>query len=87
MEAKTEKIYPSALFESKGIALKQRLQKKLDDVKSFKNHINNIKKMITYFKEKNNKSKKIYKKFNTLTTILKSYHTFVIIATTNVSIN
>ena len=38
--------------------LEQRLEKKLNDVNSFSNLINNIKEMITYFKEKNNKSKK-----------------------------
>ena len=41
--------------------------------------------MITYFKDKNNKSKKKYKKYKTLTTILKSFDTFVIIATTSSS--
>ena len=41
--------------------------------------------MITYFKNKNNKSKKKFKK-KTLTTILKSFDTFVIIATTSSSI-
>ena len=42
--------------------------------------------MITYFKDKNNKSKKKYKKYKTLTTILKSFDTIVIIATTSTSI-
>ena len=39
--------------------------------------------MITYFKDKNNKSEKIYKKYETLITILKSIDTFVTIATTS----
>ena len=43
--------------------------------------------MITYFKDKNNKSKKRYKKYKTLTTILKSFDTIVNIATTPSSIN
>ena len=43
--------------------------------------------MITYFKDKNNKSKKRYKNYKTITTILKSFDTFVIIATTSSSIN
>ena len=34
-------------------------------------------------KEKNNKSKKKYKKYKTTTTLLKSFDTFVIIATTS----
>ena len=42
--------------------------------------------MITYFKDKNKKSKKKYKKYETLTTILKSFDTIVIIATTSSSI-
>ena len=53
---------------------------------SFINHINNIKEMITYFKDKNNKSKKIYKKYKTMTTKLKSFDTSVNIATTSTSI-
>ena len=42
--------------------------------------------MITYFKDKNHKSKKKYKNYRTITTILKSFDTFVIIATTSSSI-
>ena len=42
--------------------------------------------MITYVKDKNNKSKKKLRKYETLTTILKSFDTFVIIATTSSSI-
>ena len=41
--------------------LEQKLEKKIIDVNSFNNHINNIKEMITYSKNKNNKSKKRYK--------------------------
>ena len=57
MEAKTDKLYPSApLLEN--IDLEKRLEKKINNVSSFNNHINNIKEMITYFKDKNKKSKK-----------------------------
>ena len=42
--------------------------------------------MITYFKDKNNKSKKRHKNYKTITTILKSFDRFVIIATTSSSI-
>ena len=42
--------------------------------------------MITYFKDKNNKSKKKYKKYKTITILLKSFDTFVIIAKTSTSI-
>ena len=41
--------------------------------------------MITCFKDKNNKSKRNYKTYKALTTILKSIYTFVIIATTSTS--
>ena len=57
MEQKFDKLYPSApLLEN--IDLEERLEKKINVVNSFNNHINNIKKMITYFKDKNKKSKK-----------------------------
>ena len=42
--------------------------------------------MITYFKHKNNKSKTRYKKNQTLTTVLKSFDTFVITVTTSSSV-
>ena len=56
MEVKTERLYPSAPLEN--IDLEQRLEKKFNDVNSFNNSINNIKEMITFFKDKTNKSKK-----------------------------
>ena len=85
MDQKTDELYPSApLLEN--IDLEKRLEKKINDVNSFNNHINNIKEMITNFKDKNNKSKRKYKKYKTLTTILKSFDTIVIIATTSTSI-
>ena len=58
----------------------------MNDVKSSNNHIDNIKELITYSKDKNNKSKIKYKNHETLTAILKSFDTFVIIATTSSSI-
>ena len=79
MEQKTDRLYPSAPLEN--IDLEQRVEIKINDVNSFNNSINNNRDMITYFKDKNNKSKKKYKKHKTLTTILKSFDTFVIIAT------
>ena len=42
--------------------------------------------MITYFKDKNNKSKKRYKNYKTLNTILESIDTIVIIGATSTSI-
>ena len=86
MDQKTGRLYPSKKFE-KDIDLEQRLEKRLNDVKSFNNQINNIKGMITYFKDKNNKSKKKYKKHKTMTTILKSFDTIVFVSTTSSSIS
>ena len=85
MEAKTDILYPSApLLEN--IDLEKRLEKKINDVNSFNNHINNIKGMITYFKDKNHKSKKKYKKYKTLNTVLESVDSVVIIGATSTSI-
>ena len=68
MEAKTDKLYPTApLLEN--IDLEKRLEKKINDVNSFNNHVNNTKEMISYFKDKNHKSKKRYKNFKTINTI------------------
>ena len=43
--------------------------------------------MITFFKDKNNKSKKKHKNYKTMTTKLKSFDTIVNIATTSSSIS
>ena len=85
METKTDKLYPSApLLET--IDLEKRLEKKINDVNSFNNHISNIKEMITYFKDKNNKSKKRYKNYKILNTVLESIDSIVIIGATSTSI-
>ena len=82
MEAKTDKLYPSApLLEN--IDLEKRLEKKINDVNSFNNHVNNTKEMITYFKDKNHKSKKKHKNYKTLNTVLESVDSIVIIAATS----
>ena len=85
MDHKTDKLYPSApLLEN--IDLERRLEKRINDANSFNNHINNIKEMITYFKDKNHKSKKKYKNYKTLNTVLESVDSIVIIAATSTSI-
>ena len=85
MEQKTDKLYPSApLLEN--IDLEKRLEKKINDVNSFNNHVNNIKEMITYFKDKNIKSKKKYKNNKTLNTVSESVDSIVIIGATSTSI-
>ena len=82
---KKHRLYPSVpLLEI--LDLEQRQQNKINDVICFNNHISNIKELITYFNDKNNNSKKNYKQYKTLTTNLKSFDTFVIIATTSSSI-
>ena len=60
MDQKCDRFYPSAPLQQDN--LEQRLEKKINDVNSFINHINNIKEMITNFKDKNNKSKNRLKK-------------------------
>ena len=85
MDQKTDKLYPTApLLEN--IDLEKQLEKKINDVNSFNNHVNNIKEMITYFKDENHKSKKRYKKYKTLNTILESVDSIVIIGATSTSI-
>ena len=85
MDQKCEKLYLSApLLEN--IDLEKRLEKKIKDVNSFNNHINYIKEMITYFKDKNHKSKKKYKNYKTSNTVLESVDSIVIIAATSTSI-
>ena len=85
MEQKCDKLYPSApLLEN--IDLEKRLEKKINDVNSFNNHVNNIKEMITYFKDKNRRSKKRYKNYKTLNRILESVDSIVITAATTTSI-
>ena len=85
MDQKTDRLYQSAPLET-NIDLEQRLGKKLNDVNSFNNHINNLKETITYFKDKNNKSRRRYEKCKTITTLLKSFDAFVFIAKTSRSI-
>ena len=55
--------------------LEQRLEKKLGDVNSFNNSIKIIKEIITYFKDKNIKSKKKCKNYKTLNLIIESIDT------------
>ena len=86
MDQKCDKLYPSAPLENRNDDLEQRLEKKIIDVISFNNHINNIKEMITFFKDKNNKFKKRYKNYKTLNTVLESVDSIVIITATSTSI-
>ena len=56
MEHRTDRSYPSAPIENNGS--EQRLEKKLNDANNFNNSINNVKKMIFYFKQKKHQIKK-----------------------------
>ena len=84
MDQKTDRSYPSAPLEKDDI--EQRLEKKINDDNSFDNHINIIKEMITYFKDKISKSKKRYKNYKKLNTVLESLDSIVIIGATSTSI-
>ena len=61
----------------------ERLEKRLNDVNSFINSVNNIREKITFLKDQNRKPKKNFKKQKMLAAILKSIDTFVLIATTS----
>ena len=76
MEQITDRLYPSLPLENNN--LEQRIEKN-NDVYTFNNPINNIKEMITYFKNKNQKAKEKYKKHGTLTTILESFDTIALL--------
>ena len=80
MEQKTDQLYSSASLE-KHIDIEQRLERP-NDVYSSKNSNNNFKELISYFKYRNHKSKKKYKKQKMITTIIKSFDTVGIFATT-----
>ena len=86
MESKTDGLYPSApILEN--IDLEKRLeQKTVKLVNSFNYHGNNIEEMITYFEDKNLKSKKKHKNYKTLHTMLESVDSIVIIGATSTSI-
>ena len=86
MEQKSDRLYPSAPPENKNDDLERRIEKRLSDVISLNNHMSKIKEMITYFKDRNNKSKKRFKNYKMLTRILKSFDAIVIIATSPSSI-
>ena len=64
MDQKTDRLYPTGPLE-KSFHLEQKLEKHLNDVNSFTHHISYIKEMLTYFKYKNNKSKRNIKNINT----------------------
>ena len=77
-----DRLVPSARFQN--INLEQRLGKKINDVNSFKVHFSSIKEMITYFKDKNHKSKMRYENCKTLDRI--SVDTIATIGATSTSI-
>ena len=64
MVQRTDRIYPSAPLENSD--LEQRLEMKINDLKSFNNYINNIEEIVTYCKDKSLKSKYKHKKYNNL---------------------
>ena len=58
MEQEREKLHPRSPLENKKFDLEQRLKKKINDVNSFNNSVNNHEEMITYIKDKKHTSKK-----------------------------
>ena len=85
MEQKCNKLSPTAsLLEN--IDLEKRIENKINDINSFNSHFNNIKEMITYFEDKNHKTKNNYKNYKTLNTVLESVDSIIIIAATSTSI-
>ena len=83
MEQRTDRLHPSL---KKNKDLEKRLEKKVKEVNSFNNHINNIKELITYFKGKKRDSEKKIKKFKTVNTVLESVDTIVIVGATSTSL-
>ena len=81
MDQKCDRLYPSAPLEN--IGLERRLEKNLKDVNSFNNRIQIFKEIITYFKDRNNKSTKKYKNYKTLNTVLEAVDSIVIIGATS----
>ena len=61
------------------------MEKRLSVVNSFNNAIINIEAMIAYLKDKNHKTKKKYKDYKTLNTVLESVDTIVIFEATSTS--
>ena len=87
MTTPTLKLCPSASLESKNDGdLEQRLEKKLNDVKGFNLSINKIKEMITNFKDKIQKSEKLFKKYKTHLNIRSSRHSYHYWSIQNISI-
>ena len=84
MDQRSDRFYPSVPLENND--LEQRLRKKLTVYNNFNYHVNNIKEMITYFKDKNHESKEKYKNFKIRTTILESVDSIFIIGPTSTSI-
>ena len=82
MDQEYDRLYPSL----ENIDLEQRLKKKLNDVISFNDHINNIKEIITNFKNRSINKKTTHKNYKTLNTMLESVDSIVILAATSTSI-
>ena len=59
---KNREIIPICTTGKKNFGLEQKLEKKMNDVNSFRKSNFNIKELITYSKDKNHKSKKKYQK-------------------------
>ena len=85
MEKTSDRLYPSASLEIKNNGLEQRLEKKWRKLTVLRTQLLTLKKWLhtSKLKIKNQKETKKYKK---ITTIIKSFDTIFIIATTSSSI-
>ena len=84
MEQRSDRLYPSPPLEKDN--LEQRLEKKINDIHSFNNSIENIKEMTTYFKDNNHRSKRKYRNYKTLNKILEFVDTVVLFRATSTSL-
>ena len=80
----TPRLYKSALFENDD--LQQTLEKKMKEVYSFINSFINIKAVVTYFNDRDPKSKRKHKIYKTHTSISESIDTVVINGATTTSV-
>ena len=74
-----KELYPYAPLEE-NTNIKEELQKKANTNNSFKNSFRNLIKLVKYLIFENPKTKKRHKEYKFLSTILKTFVTFVIFA-------
>ena len=81
----SEKLYPN-LEQQSSVNWEEIINKKLKEVNSFNNSINNINLISKFYEDEYRKLKNIYNKFKTMNKILNTVDSLVIISTTSTSI-